>query len=530
MDKFFNYYNSLCSISNSYDAFSYDPYINAIKKLFVSELQQIVYYIEKLKNLNFNMSEYTDKVIEFIYLLIVNLDFNKDSFFLIINDLYNNKIVLKDMYISASDSQGKKPELLFINEPNLSSKEEILKALNEKEKNIKVDFYNINKEKRVLYEIIINLVLNACNYLIELKEFQVDVEDEKNQVLKFLNTTNIPSLSDEELVLVIKNFSFCNYKIMKYLYENIINKYGPVSKKEVCFCIKKGKAILVSGNSLRDLEKILIAVKDTDVNVYTHNEMISAFQYEKFFQYSNLIGHYQKLDNNFSLDFSFFPGPIYISRNMISKVDVIRGQIYTSAKYPPFGIAKIQNNDFSPIIDYASKSIGFSDNEYLNKVEIGYNNEDVSKNISMIIREFRNNKIKKIAIIGLFDRFNNNSEYIKQFLDICPDEVFILSFSYSIDRKNVWHVNSYFDFCILYKIIELLIENIPDIKNNISIFLIDCNSSIVSHIFNLVYLGINNIFLGPCCPNILNPKSIENLSNLFGIKQISKVIDDIEHL
>ena len=91
MNKFFNYYDSLCVGANTPTVFAFDPYVTAIKELFVSELQQIVFYIEKLKKLEIDMSVYTDKVIEFISILIVNLDFRKERFFVIMEDLYNNK-------------------------------------------------------------------------------------------------------------------------------------------------------------------------------------------------------------------------------------------------------------------------------------------------------------------------------------------------------------------------------------------------------------------------------------------------------
>ena len=84
MTKFFNYYNSLCVGANSPSVFSFDPYLIAIKEMLISELRQIVFYIEKLKDLDVDMSVYRDKVIEFIAILIVNLDFRRESFFTIV--------------------------------------------------------------------------------------------------------------------------------------------------------------------------------------------------------------------------------------------------------------------------------------------------------------------------------------------------------------------------------------------------------------------------------------------------------------
>ena len=159
---------------------------------------------------------------------------------------------------------------------------------------------------------------------------------------------------------------------MNLLNDKIIEKYGPVQKTVVPFSTKKGKAILVSGYNFSDLEKIIDAISDYDIGVYTHHEMINAFKYKKFNTNSKIIGHFQRSSNNFSLDFSSFPGPIYISKNSTPKIDVIRGQIYSSAKYPSFGIAKIENDDFSQMINYALDTDGFKQDSVMTSITIGY--------------------------------------------------------------------------------------------------------------------------------------------------------------
>lgn len=530
MNKFFNYYTSLCVGSNTPTIFSYDPFLIAIKEMLVSELQQVVYYIEKLKDFNINMSGYTDKVIEFISVLIVNLDFNKESFFVIIQDLNKNKIMLEQMYESACQKANVEPQLLEENSEKFSSKESILKALNEHEKNIQVNKVQLSKNKKNLYEIMINLVLNACNCLIELKHYGVDFSEAKNQVLKLLNSSNFPEMEEKNWIDTIKNFSQCNYQIMKTLYASIIETFGPVIETQVPLCRKKGKAILVSGSSFIDIEKLLLAVEGLDINIYTHHEMISAFQYQKLRSYPNLVGHYQKSNNNFPLDFAEFPGPIYVSRNSILKIDVIRGQIYASAKYPAYGIAKIDDNDFSPIIKYALESPGFDEESNVNTIKIGYSQNEIDDNINLILKKIQNHEIDKIVIIGMIDQFNKSNDYITKFFEICPESTFIISFSYFSNRKNFWHVNSYYDFAILYNIIERLSTQISFFADKVSIFLTDCNSGTISHIFNLIYLGFKHIFLGPCCPNVINPVLIDALEDLFNIKPLSTPIDDIEKI
>ena len=163
MNKFF-YYNSLCSGANTQSVFSIDPYVAAIKELLVSELKQVVFYIEKLRTMDFDMLSYTDKVIEFITILIVNLDFKKENTFIIIEDLYSNKKMLEKMYISACEKSDVSPDLFPFSDEDLSSEDIILKALASSPA-------KITTKRKILYEIMMNIVLNSCNKLMELKNY-----------------------------------------------------------------------------------------------------------------------------------------------------------------------------------------------------------------------------------------------------------------------------------------------------------------------------------------------------------------------
>ncbi|MCD7879775.1 MAG: hypothetical protein LUG16_07580, partial [Candidatus Gastranaerophilales bacterium] len=365
----------------------------------------------------------------------------------------------------------------------------------------------------------------------ELKSYNVDFTAAKDEVLKLLNNSNFPALSDNEWKEKISNFAKCNYKILKLLYEVIIKKFGTIEKKEILISPKKGKAILVSGSSYSDLEKILKLAAKSGINVYTHHEMLSAHEYEQLNKYENLKGHYQHFSNSFPLDFAEFPGPIYISGNSIPKLDVIRGQIYTSAKYPPFGIGKIENNDFSPLIVYAQNSTGFLKDSDEKTMVVGFSYCEIENIIEDIINKFNTESIKKLFIIGLSNPFNNNTDYLKKFINECPEDYYIMSFGYDSKRKNnFFKVNSFYDFSAVYYIIEKLSEKTETLIENTAVFLTDCTYNTVSHIFNLLYSGIKNIFLGTCCPDTINPKMAEGLNNLYGIHKLTTPYEDIKKI
>ncbi|MBQ4124103.1 hypothetical protein IJD44_10370 [bacterium] len=530
MTRFFYYYNSICSGSDSYNVFSYDPYIISMKGLLLSELQKIVFYIEKLKDLKIDMSDYTDKVIDFISIIIINLDFKKESLFIIIQDLQDNKKKLKETYINTCKELQIEYNLLPNDNEEFTSEDDILRVLNEYEKNLRNKTVHINENKRVFYEIIINLVLNACNYLIELKHFNSDFPKAKNKVLNLLNCFNIPSLDEPELKKIIEEFSICNYQIMKLLHEKNVENFGPITKTKVPLFQKKGKAILVANSSYFELEKLLNFAQKYSVDVYANFSMLPAFQYKKLNSYSNFVGCYNTIDNNILMDFSSFSGPIFVSKNALLKTEVTRGQIYTTAKYPSYGIAKIENDNFYPIIQYALNSNGFENSTKEKFIEIGYNDADIKNILDEIVTKYNKKEINRIFIIGLSNALNKDNDYVKTFINKASSDDYIISFAYNSERDNFCYLNPNYNFSLLYQIIENLFDSLDNVQEKLAVFIVDCSQRTLSQLFNLIHLKVKNIFLGTCCPNVLNPVLQDGLSKFFNIKKLSQPLTDIEKI
>ena len=526
MDKFFYCYNAKCQKVNSTSVFSFDPFFLAIKDLMLSELRQIVFYINKIKDFNVDMSLYRDKVIEFIAVLIVNLDFHRESFFVIAEDLYKNKLQIQELYSKLCDENNTKPEHIYKSNYELNGKHSVLQALNDIEKNMNKDEISFSKQRKNLYDIMLNLVLNACNSLIELKNYGVDLPDEKDEVLNLLNTTNLTDLTDDEWIEKINDFAKTNYTITKILNDKIVEKFGPIQKSTVPRNIKKGKCILVSGGSFADLEKILTESKNDNINVYVSDEMMSAFSFEKLSAKTNLTGCYSS-DKEGEL-FNSFPGPIFISGSIINEVDAIRGQIYTDAKYPPLGIGKISDNDFSPLIDYAKKMSGFSDEKERSSVDIGYSQSEIEGLIDELSQKINENEIKNIIIFSPCENEEHIKNYVNEFMSIPQKDNYIISFSYKFSRKNFKYFNTNYDFTLAYQLVSKLKE--LNLNSRISVFLFDLKTSVISTVFNFKYLGVKNIFIAHCCKNSINQDLSNGLSEMFNIKEISNAKDDFKYI
>src|SRR5699024_4925278 len=111
---------------------------------------------------------------------------------------------------------------------------------------------------------------------------------------------------EAKLIRKINDFAKINFQIHKKIHQLKEQYYGKISLNDVQIGVDAGKSILVSGQNLKDLEKLLEAIKDTDINVYTHNELVVAHAYPKFEKFPNLKGHYQMSLDNVQYDFSSF--------------------------------------------------------------------------------------------------------------------------------------------------------------------------------------------------------------------------------
>ena len=95
--------------------------------------------------------------------------------------------------------------------------------------------------------------------------------------------------------------------------------YGHPVPTKVPLGAKKGKAILVSGHDLKDLEELLKQTEGKGINIYTHGEMLPAHGYPGLKKYSHLYGHYGTAWQNQAKEFAEFPGAILMTTNCIQQ-------------------------------------------------------------------------------------------------------------------------------------------------------------------------------------------------------------------
>jgi len=325
------------------------------------------------------------------------------------------------------------------------------KEFNKKSNNISVEIMNL---MRILFVLLKSFCINILTY----ESFNSKAEEEILSVLEILNFLNKENLQKSELKNLVNKTAKQDCLLMKKIRDIQEETYGKQEESEVSYSTRKGRAILVVGSNLRELEQILDIVSNSDIDVYTHDNMIIAHTFPKFRKYKNLKGQFGKGIENCLLDFSTFPGPIILTRNSLFNVEnFYRGRLFTTDFSYTKGIIPIKNNDFSEVIKSANESKGFKTGKDCFSEIIGFDVEDTLRQINL---KLSNNSFKNIIVIGNGIYSSEEKEYFKTFIKHMPEDMLMITLScyYNKPKENIITLNGSVDTCLFLKLTEKILE------------------------------------------------------------------------
>lgn len=519
MHNYFKMYNADKCIFDAEVSCVSDPIQASLKEILLYEIRLLAYYTLKLKEFNFEYNKYARHIIDGVCVASLNMEINRNEFSDYLLNLIDLRCVAQKNYIDYSEKNNLDLQILKAYTDKCSDFN-FIDALKQGElQNIQKNKI-LDKDKKSLYDILYIIIQNACRNIAQINLFmENEVEYETFEIIKLISSTNFKSTQTEKLKNRIEKASKINYNLYKKLKELCSHKFGIPKLSEVKLDYKKGKAILVTGDSLMDLYDLLKYVEGTDINVYTHDALILAHCYDEFKKFKNLVGHYQKSIDNLEMDFSSFPGVILITRNGNGNyLNIIRGLIYTTNEIGGKGVTVIKNGDFENLVNQANERIGFKEDKEFGKIQIGYNFGEIEIKINEIIEKINNNEIKNLYMFGLLNNIGDLDEYFKHFIDKINDNSYIISLSYNVNKENLYHINSYYDYSLTYKILEKLEpvcvkKNIP-----INIIMTEFNLSLISRIFDIKNnFQYENIYIPNRISDHVNPQIIETLRSIFDL-------------
>ena len=350
-------------------------------------------------------------------------------------------------------------------------------------------------------------------------------------------------LGINDLLELVLKCGEINLKAMELLDAANTETYGHPVPTKVCLGAKQGKAILVSGHDLKDLEEILKQSQGKGINVYTHGEMLPCHGYPELKKYSHFYGHYGTAWQNQAKEFAEFPGAILMTTNCIQKPkESYQDNIFTTGLVGWPKVTHIPNHDFSSVIEKALAMDGFTADVSGKDVMVGFARNAVLQVADKVIDGVKSGAIKHFFLVAGCDGAKSGRNYYTELVEKIPNDCIVLTLAcgkfrfFDMDLGDIGGIPRLLDIgqCNdAYSAIQiaLALSNAFNSSVNelpLSMILSWYEQKAVSILLTLLYLGIKNIKLGPSLPAFISPNVLNILVEKFNIMPISTPDDDLK--
>lgn len=359
-------------------------------------------------------------------------------------------------------------------------------------------------------------------------------------------------LSIEELLTLTLKTGEINLKCMELLDKANTETYGHPTPTEVTTEIEKGPFIVITGHDLHDLALLLEQTKDKGINIYTHCEMLPCHAYPELKKYSHLKGNFGTAWQNQQKEFDNLPAPILFTTNCIMPPkDSYIDRIFTTSvvRYPNTKYIG-KNKDFTSIIEKALKLGGFKETQKLtginggNVLTVGFGYNTILSVADKIIEAVKSGDLKHIFLVGGCDGAKTGRNYYTDFVKHTPKDTLVLTLAcgkYRFNDLDLGEINGIPRLLDMgqcndaYSAIKVAIElskvfncSVNDLP--LSLVLSWYEQKAVCILLTLLYLGIENIRLGPTFPAFISPNILNVLVDKFKIKPITIPEKDLEEI
>ena len=371
-------------------------------------------------------------------------------------------------------------------------------------------------------------------------------EDEKimDDFWQIVDNLNSKEPKLEELLADALKAGEVNFRVMELLDKANTETYGHPEPTEIRTTGIKGKAILVSGHDLKDLEELLKQTEGKGVNVYTHGEMLPCNAYPGLKKYKHLIGNWGGAWQDQQKEFKKFPGSILMTTNCIQDPKGYEDKIFTTGLVAWPGVMHVKRDDFSAVIEKALEMKGFEHDEKEHKIVIGFARNTVASVLPQVVNAVKAGQIRHFFLVGGCDGAKSGRNYYTDFAKHVPQDCVILTLACGKYRFNkldfgdiggiprLLDVGQCNDAYSAIRIALALSEAFDTDVNSLplSMILSWYEQKAVAILLTLLHLGIKNIRLGPSLPAFVSPNVLNILVENYGIKPIKTAEEDLKDI
>jgi len=370
---------------------------------------------------------------------------------------------------------------------------------------------------------------------------------EDEQVYAFVHeamaATLNPELSVDDYVGLVLKCGEINLRTMELLDAGNTGAYGHPVPTKVPLGARQGKAILVSGHDLKDLDLLLQQTEGKGINIYTHGEMLPCHGYPELKKYSHFYGHYGTAWQNQKKEFAQFPGAILMTTNCIQKPkETYQENIFTTGLVGWPGVTHIADKDFTPVIEKTLEMSGFSEDTPGKEVMVGFGRNAVLGVAPQIIDAVKNKAIRHFFLVGGCDGAKPGRDYYTRFVEQVPEDCVVLTLACGKFRffdkdlgdiggiPRLLDVGQCNDAYSAIKIASALADAFDCGVNDLPLSMIISwyEQKACAILLSLLHLGIKDIRLGPSLPAFITPNVLDVLVKKFNIMPIGTPEDDLK--
>jgi hydroxylamine reductase len=513
------------------------PEVAALQDLLVYATKGLSQYAVEGRKVGVSDPEVDRFTSKALFSTLTNVDFDPARFVELINETVKHREALKEKVRSAGGKTG------FTEGPAVFKPESSLEAMvNQGEKvGVKSD-PDINPDILSLKELLVYGLKGAVAYA----DHAAILGQEDDRVYAFMHealaATLDGSLGVEEMVGLVLKCGEINLRAMELLDAGNTGTYGHPVPTPVSLGAKKGKAILVSGHDLKDLELLLQQTEGKGINVYTHGEMLPCHGYPGLKKYPHFFGHYGTAWQNQAKEFAKFPGAILMTTNCIQRPhESYKDNIFTTGLVGWPGVTHV-SKDFTPVIQKALEMPGFKEDVEGKSVLVGFGRNAVLGVADKVIEAVKSKAIRHFFLVGGCDGAKPGRSYYTEFVEKVPEDCVVLTLAcgkfrfFDKDLGDIGGIPRLLDIgqcndaysavqiaVALSKAFDVGVNDLP-----LSMILSWYEQKACAILLTLLYLGIKDIRLGPSLPAFVSPNVLDVLVKNFNIMPIKTPDEDLK--
>ncbi len=519
-----------------------DPVTALMQDLLVYVAKGVSNWADRARKLDVVNHEADLFVVEALFTTVTNVNFDPDTLIAMIRAGVKVRDIVRNEYTKACIEKGLVPEEL--SGPAVWQLPADCESIENEAKKLSImdRLENPGKDITGLEELITYGLKGSAAYVdhAQILGFESDeVYAFFHECLDFLTRSNtVGDLFGMALKVGEKNLA-----VMELLDSANTGVYGHPEPTEVLVTPVKGKAIVVSGHDLKDLDELLKQTEGKGINIYTHGEMLPTLAYPGLKKYSHLVGNYGGAWQDQQKEFDAFPGAILMTTNCIQKPrDSYMDRIFTTGLVQFPGVMHIDNHDYSPVIEAALAADGFNDDVPEKKIMIGFGHNAVLSVADKVIQAVKDGDIRHFFLVGGCDGAKSGRNYYTEIAQQIPDDCVILTLACGKFRFNKLEfgdiggiprlldigqcndAHSAIQIAIaLAGAFECGVNDLP-----LSMILSWYEQKAVTILLSLLHLGIQGIRLGPTLPAFLTPAALEVLVEKFNIMPTTTPEEDLK--